>query len=320
MPRTKSGQKITDRSKDYADANEDTWVRMFFNALKKETRDKEVAGKWETVEWDKDGLREAWNQLFQKNSIPKIDTTDAATKAVLNKYQRIKNPKPDIVYGLKAEEFTDALMTINRLYYEQAGVCPSLWHPFCLVEAKMKGTIEEAVNQCVRGGAALVNAARQLQFLSGDLKLTTRGLDLLTPVFSLAAVPTSIRLQVHWAEVDTKGQTWFHMHHVYTYALENRGEGTRLRHDLNNILDWGTLSRKNGIVKMLTKISNAYSAGTIRQLPTPEVTEVDVEDGFIVVDEDSDGEVFEDAVEGPDDLEDDGAQRSNKKRKVDELL
>ncbi len=316
ITKTGSDQKIKNRSQEYADANEDTWTKMFFAALKKETRDRNVVGEWSTVQWDQDGLREVWNQLFQKNSIPKIDTSDAATEAILNKYPRIKRPKPDITYGLSSKEFSNEMMTINRLYYEQAGICPSLWHPFCIVEANMKGRIEDAIYQCVRGGAALVNAARQLKFLSGDLKLTTSGADLLTPVFSLAAVPTSIALQVHWAEVDSKGQTWFHMHHVYTYALRNRGEGKKLRHDLNNILDWGTLSRKDDIITMLTKISDAHIAGTIRQLPTPEVTEVDEDKDC--GDNDSDADVFADAIEGTDQAGEDGASRGDKKRKLDE--
>lgn len=193
-------------------------------------------------------MKEAWNHSFQIGSIPKIDTSQKAAKEILDKHPRIrasKNSMQDIVWGLNPKEFDKQLMEINKLYYPQAGICPAdLWHPFCILEAKMKGTIEDAIYQCAREGAALVNAARQLFYIADLLDLTTPGADLITPDFSLAVRPTVISLLVHWAEVDSQGIACFHTSHAYTYALENPSVGAQLRHDLDNIMDWGTLTRK----------------------------------------------------------------------------
>jgi len=161
---------------------------------------------------------------------------------------------PDITYGLSGIQFTTEQMMINCLYYEQTGICPAdLWHAFCIIEAKMKGTIE-AVYQSFRGGAALINAARQLKYLSGA-DISAEG------VTSLAVNPTVIALQVHWTEV-INGETLFYIHHIYTEAPEFRGQGVQLRH---NILDWGTLDRKEQVIKMLTEISTALANHTVRQ-------------------------------------------------------
>ena len=274
--RPKSEEKLRARRDEYEKSNEDTFIHMFMAALKKENRRTWNAKKqkWKRVEWDQDGLKEAWNQSFQKNSIPKIDTADRVAKDILDSNPRIKNPKPDIVWGLSPRVFDKGLMEINKLYYAQAGICPAdTWHPFCILEAKMKGSIEDAIYQCARGGAALVSAARLLYYVAGLLDLTTPGPDLITPVFSLAVVPTVISLLVHWAEVDDQGITWFHTSHVYTYGLENPGVGTQLRHDLNNILDWGTLNRKAEVTKMLTAIADGRENNCLRALPTPDMTD-----------------------------------------------
>ena len=263
-----SEKRLRQLRKQYEKSNELTFTHKFFVALIRSKRNKktEEMTDWPSVEWDQDGLMEAWDVLFQKASIPAIATPDAATTMVLAKYPRIKNPKPDITFGLQEKEFSKELMTINRLFYAQAGICPAeVWHPFLIVEAKMKGVIEEAEYQCVRGGAALVNAARQLRYLAGA-DLRKPGADLDTPVFSLAVIPSQIVLHVHWAEVDTAGETWFHMHHVDTYAVRKANEGIRLRHDLDNILDWGTQIRKMEVITTLTEINTAVRKGTVKQL------------------------------------------------------
>ena len=262
-----SEQKLADRRRAYEESNEDTFIRHFMSALLRDKRERKVGELWEEICWDQDCFMEAWNQSFQRDCIPRIEVPDALTTKVLEANPRIKDPKPDITYGISSDPFSADQMNVNRLYYSQAGICPSdLWHPFCIVEAKMKGTIQEAEHQCVRGGAALVNAARQLKYLSGIDNLAD-GPDMDTAIFSLAVITTSVVLHVHWAEV-VDGKTLFHMHHVYTYALANKGVGSQLRHDLNNILDWGTLTRKIQIIEMLDNIAIRVKSHTIRILPT----------------------------------------------------
>ena len=117
--------------------------------------------------------------------------------------------------------------------------------------------------------------SRRLRYVAGLLDLTVPGPDMTTPVFSLAVTPNVISLLVHWAEVDEGGQTWYHTSHVFTYALENPGVGKDLRHDLDNLLDWGTLNRKAEVVKTLNVIADGYAKGSLRQFPTPDATESD---------------------------------------------
>ena len=299
----KSEERLRARRNQYEDSNEVTFICKFMAALKKEDRKRRNAEKqkWTRVEWDQDGLKEAWNQSFLENSIPQIDTSDKAAKQILDSHPCIKNPKPTIDWALCPTVFDDdeRLMEMNRLYYAQAGICPTdLWQPFCLLEAKMKGSLEDAIHECACGGAALVSAARQLHYVAGQ-DLTTPGADLTTPVFSLAVIPTVISLLVHWAEVDDKGITTYHTSHVCTYALENPGVLIQLRHDLDNILDWGTLNRKAEVIRLMTAIADGHENKRLRELPTPDVTEPghDDEDEDEDEQDSEDEDVFEYALE-----------------------
>ena len=273
----KSEKKLNARREQYRNSNEDTFIRNFMAALKKDNRRVWNAQKqkWKRVEWDQDGLKEAWNQSFRKNSIPQIDSSDKIAREILDRNPRIKNPKPDIVWALSPRVFDEEQMKINKMYYAQTGICPAdIWHPFCILEAKMKGTIEDAIYQCARGGASLVSATRLLNHAAGLRDLIIPGADLTTPVFSLAVVPTVVSMLVHWAEVDKNGKTWYHTSHVFTYALENPGAGIMLRHDLDNILDWGTLTRKAMVIKLLAAIADAHRTNRLRELPTPDPTTI----------------------------------------------
>ena len=319
-----SERKLRQLRKQYEKSNELTFTHKLFVALIQSKRNKKTENmeKWPLVEWDQDGLMEAWDVLFQRNSIPAISTPDEATARVLAKYPRIKNPKPDITFGLQEKEFSKDLMTINRLFFAQAGICPAeLWHPFLVVEAKMKGVIEEAEYQCVRGGAALVNAARLLRYLAGA-DLRKPGPDLDTPVFSLAVIPSQIVLHVHWAEVDTAGETWFHMHHVNTYSVKLPKEGIRLHHDLDNILDWGTQIRKKEVIATLTEINTAVQRGTVKELsnlPGLEVAVGEVGSVGNEVDKAVTNDVEDDDEEAASMqlLRDIGVQDARKRRRID---
>ena len=318
-----SEKKLRQLRKQYGKSNELTFTHKFFVALIRSKRNKKAENteNWPLVDWEQDGLMEAWDVLFQRNSIPAIAVPDEASAKVLAKYPRIKNPKPDITFGLQDKEFSRDLMIINRLYFAQAGICPAdIWHPFLIVEAKMKGVIEEAEYQCVRGGAALVNAARLLRYLAGA-DLRKPGPDLDTPVFSLAVIPSQIVLHVHWAEVNGAGETWFHMHHVSTYSVKVPKEGIRLRHDLDNILDWGTQSRKMEVVATLTEINTAVQNGTVKDLSDLSGSEMAVE--VDNVGNDIDMPVTNDVEDDDEEaasmqlLRDIGVQDARKRRRID---
>ena len=264
--KTASEQQLVAPRQEYERSNEDTFVREFMAALLRDDRERNE--DWAKMGWDQVGLKRARNQLFQKHCIPQILTPNALIKKVLDANARIKDPKPNITFGFSSRLFSKEQLKTNRAYYKQTAICPGdLWHPFCLVEAKMRGTVEEAEYQCVRGGAALVNAGQQLQYLSG-VDAPSAAPDTQTATFSLAVNPSIVVLHVHWAEI-VNGETRFHMHHVHSYALKNKGVGLQLRHDLDNILDWGVLTRKRQVDEMLDKITTRVRNNTIRTLPTP---------------------------------------------------
>ena len=276
--KTATEKKLMARRRKFERSNEDTFINQFMNALLQDEREKrderEKLENWVKTSWDQDGLTQAWNQQFQKECIPQILAPDALTKKVLSANPRIKDPKPDITYGISSRLFSKEQHKTNRTYYQQTGICPGLWHPFFLVEAKLKGTIEDAEYQCVRGGAALVNAGQQLRYCSG-VDADPDVPDIHTAVFSLAVTPIVALLHIHWAEKISDGETLFHMNHVQTYGLKNKGVGRQLRHDIDNILDWGTLTRKNQVDEMLNDIATREKNNTVRILPTPSISIAD---------------------------------------------
>ena len=254
----------------YATRNEDTYVKKYWGKLIRDHREVEVPNEsaenqtpvatdlvkkaWEKQAWDADNLDDNWNREFIKESIPAIHTEgDAVATRLLAAHDRVKNPKPDIAYGLDDDAFTDAELQVNSLYNRFAGISPGIWYPGAIVEAKTAGIIEMVECQCARGGAALVNAMRELLCRSG-VDVSAPGADTKSAVFSVALIPTCANIHVHWAEKRKDGSTRFHMHLVESYALRNNSQNLLLRRRVNNILDWITLTRKTWIHEMLANI------------------------------------------------------------------
>lgn len=269
----KSAERVSKARNLYERRNEDTYMKKVWPKLIRDERDRQVQegtdlipAAWKKTTWEEDDLDEAWNQPFEKGSIPKVDTSGDKTWAtLLNRNQRIKNPKPDILYGLSKNPFTPGGQRANELYKRQAGISKGMWHPFALVEAKTSGTTEIVKCQSARGGAALVSAIRHLLSESGH-DITTPGADTKSVVFSVSLVPTLATLSIHWAEVLPKekgGHTIYHMHTVNAYAMEVTENSRNFRHDFDNVLDWGVLTRKWWVVDMMTTINARIQAGHI---------------------------------------------------------
>ena len=239
----------------------------------KDSRQVEMAdGTWEKVSWDQDGLAEKWDQLFRKDAIPKISESNSITRKVLESNSRIKNPKPDIVFGLQSKTFSANINTVNAAYAQFTEVCPGVWFPFLIVETAKKKPIKDAILQCARGGAAVINAMRKLNHISGGRDLCKPGADYAFPALSLACNEDNAVLQFHWALVTSAGETIYQMHRVHGYFITNPGVPGMLRHGLNNILDWGTLNRKLEVDMMMNRIEMRMGQGNLIQLPTrPEI-------------------------------------------------
>ncbi|KAL2056814.1 hypothetical protein ABVK25_003209 [Lepraria finkii] len=148
-------------------------------------------------------------------------------------------------------------MVINCLFLSRAGISKGIskgiWHSGLIVEAKTAGIIELVECQRARVGAALVNATRGLLKASGA-SIDTPGADLKSNVFSIALVPTCANLYIHWAEVIKDGQMRFYIYLGGTYTLRDDEELKKLRHNVNNVLDWISLTRKDRLKKLLAAI------------------------------------------------------------------
>ena len=117
----------------------------------------------------------------------------------------LKNPKPDFTFGF--EDPANPPRTASRLSNADTALikmAESLRHPFFVVENKSaQEPIEEAENQAIRSGAALVEARRQLE---NTARSTTddaemEGVDLTSFAFSCCWVPQYANIFVHWHEL-----------------------------------------------------------------------------------------------------------------------
>lgn len=73
---------------------------------------------------------------------------------------RIEQPRPDVIYGLWKQDISPSLRTILDTYHCE--LAKGLYLPFFIVEVKTQDAIPgEAENQCIRGGASLVNTVHQ---------------------------------------------------------------------------------------------------------------------------------------------------------------
>lgn len=80
--------------------------------------------------------------------------------------------------------------------------------------------------------------------------------------FSLAIVPTKAHLFVNWAEVtpNAKAPTQppyilWQMNTIESYDLEKQAAWPELRRDLDNVLDWGTLTRKRQLQETCARMT-----------------------------------------------------------------
>lgn len=108
-----------------------------------------------------------------------------------------------------------------------------------LVETKTtSGNIEDVENQCCRGGASLVTAARQMIGDSDpDAASSSRGADIQSIAFSIALVPTVANIFCHWAEVISANEVVYHMHMIKSFAIRDLDTAIALHHAVDNILD-----------------------------------------------------------------------------------
>lgn len=180
------------------------------------------------------GLDRKKDPLFLKGLLP-ADMEEERALA-------LTTPKPDYVWGKEVPTYlTDRPGGDIKVLI---GVCPGLWHPFLAIEnVSADKPIDAGINQCIRDGAAMVNARRGLLGLLPG-RPEKSGADLDSFVFCCAWSPDRLHLFVNWCEDRAENPPIFHMTLLEKYDLtvDYGPELVKFRHDIHNIWDWGLLT------------------------------------------------------------------------------
>ena len=216
--------------------------------------------------WKDDHLRHRVDQEFVRGYLPGLDPDGEATLAkLLAKHTGMKNPKPDLVYGLANDAFKEVGTTAKTNHRDLAQISPGIYHPFFIIEFKShQGDLLDAMNQASRGGAVLTNGMNILKEEAGIEELADE-YDPGSFAFSLLLDPFGARTYVHWRELRVKNDKsvmYHHMHLLEVYNLESKESVDKLRIAVNNILDWGVGERKTWLLGMLAQLEARYEENT----------------------------------------------------------
>lgn len=255
--------------------------------------DEEAAIRWIEAAWERDHLKCNWKRKFTRGSVPPVDSRFPALQRMADRLPRMKNPKPDLTYGLLQTAFSMGEQYINNKY--GAALSLNMEHPFFIVKA---GSVEEpmakAENQCARGGAAMVRLKRKFDALAegtyhdnkvqhgededGDdlsdqdsyngkaIPIDHYRTDTKSFAFSLTIRPGLAEIYVHWAEeaFSKEGQfltiSW-HGSNLTHYFLRKANDWIELHRDLENVLDWGVLTRKQEMKDLCNQIDAREGSG-----------------------------------------------------------
>ena len=236
-------------------ANENTFVHKLLTRIMRDERqiklsadgDSSMEIRWEFREWEDDYLDINLDVEFRRESITAMNLADDPA------LERVKNPKPDIAFGFMRNALTPDQRQTNNIYNMYTEVSPRICGTFLIFECKggVGGTLQEAVTQGCRAGAAMVSVIRKLHALV-DTEIR-HGVDDTSFAFSICLTPDQAQLSLHWAEA-VQGTVTFYMQKIEKYDLDEKDDVKELRRDLDNILDWGILERKQAICKILDAI------------------------------------------------------------------
>lgn len=247
--------------------------------------DLEQEYNWIEAAWKKDHLRVRYNVDFLTECLPQIRTGDTYHDKLMEEVPRVENPKPDVAMGV----YETALTLLQReiLYNQHCNLAgPQLYGVFFAIEAKcMNASIEEAENQCLRSGCAMVSTSRRLNQAanrarraaapasappSSSAPLPTPSPSTLYPkadmnsfAFTLAVGSQYANMFVNWAlETDSDQSVQWHMHWLQGYSFRKPDDLNQLHHDMNNVLDWGLSVGKD---KMIDCCKRIHNSGVIQQ-------------------------------------------------------
>ena len=278
-------EQVKEGIKDYAMELEATFVVNLMNHLLGTTRtivpgqelkEDDLRREQEVIvrAWRKDHLRIRYNVDFLSACIPKIRTGDKYHDQLIDEIPRVENPRPDVAFGIYEDAFSPRQQEIlNNNKNDLAG--PRCYGIFLVIEAKcMNYSIEEAENQCIRSGCAMVSTRR---LLNQAATLPHKGTpasgsaaaikyprpDMESFAFTIAVGSSHAHMFVSWAlEKDSKDSVEWHMHFLRDYSFRRPEDLNQLHHDMNNIQDWGLGIQKDTLLQHCETIC---SLGIIQQ-------------------------------------------------------
>ncbi|KAL8908291.1 MAG: hypothetical protein Q9207_000913 [Kuettlingeria erythrocarpa] len=231
----------------------DVWGRIFKNGRQLKTDD----GKWIPRDWKDDHFRCNPDLPFHQGTVTTLDLESPQDKNYAKLIDRVKNPKPDLCFGLAKQAFTDDEMRILSIALPYAEVSAGLYCAFSATEQKgPEGNMVEAEDQASRSGSTLVECTRNIEAMAGERDLRKPGVDASNIIFSICICQGNTRLYVHWALVLDNQRVVYHMNKLFDGSMMDNNKAVEFRRHLDNIVDWGLLSRKNRIKSLLPKIEN----------------------------------------------------------------
>ena len=256
--RPESVKKFQDTRDKLRDRTEATLMERLMPILAKDSRTSMEVHEAVIRDFDADFLDKNLDTEFRRGCVPIPDiSTDTLLGSLLAKSPGIKNPKPDIVYGVSLDALSPQQQVTANMLKDSSQLSPGILYPFMIFEWKSaKGLFSEAQDQARRGGAALVNAVARLSSLSGSSNSEQAGRkpDPSTMAFSCVISPNLAHIYVHFRQLCQDGKPERYMAKVSGYQTDENEDVERLRRDIHNILDWGVLTRIKDIKRMFDDI------------------------------------------------------------------
>ncbi len=219
-------------------------------------------GKPKTVvrAWLMDHLGENWDFAFVAESLQTLERGTEFEKkifeAILKKYPKLKNPKPDIVYGPWASAFSEEENSINQKFIEFSSISEDLYHPAFIWEWKSaKGNIDESRLQAVRAAAAVAYSIRKFQSSVGinPDDYLVNGVDLNSLVYAMVIDHSAAYLYAGFYEHHGSSMVFrlLPVRH-YAYFLDAKPL-SNLRQDVHSVLDWTIGARLTWIKRLINQ-------------------------------------------------------------------
>ena len=134
---------------------------------KDEDPDTGGATKWIETEWEKDHLSYGWQVHYRQGTVPQLlYFGDKVAMDLAREVPKVETVAPDLVYSIDDGAFSTFQQQINENFGANL-TTGAVWHAFLIVEAKsFDAPIEEAENQCMRGGSANTRNKRKFSCLA----------------------------------------------------------------------------------------------------------------------------------------------------------